>query len=102
LITSIKPQDTYRGVIVYPNPVRQRVTFAFELAKPSKVVLQIMDIHGRTIFITEKTDTYKGTNQLHWFFGSHALINDDLKTGIYLYRIMFPDRTVTGKLLLAE
>lgn len=102
LITSIKPNDRYRGVIVYPNPVRQRVTFAFELAKPSKVVLQIMDIHGRTIYLTEKTDTYKGTNQLHWFFGSHALINSELKTGIYLYRIMFPDRTVTGKLLLAE
>ncbi|MDD4374905.1 MAG: DUF5060 domain-containing protein [Bacteroidales bacterium] len=102
LITSIKPRDKYTGVVVYPNPGRQRITFAFELSTAAKVVLQLIDPHGRTVFMTEKSDTYVGTNQLHWDFGGQSPAADIIKPGFYIYRLMLSDRTITGKVMITE
>jgi len=101
-ITAIKSRDRFPGVVVYPNPSKQKFTFAFELSKAAKVVLQVIDTHGRTVYMAEKSDTYIGTNQLHWSFGNQPIAAYDLKTGVYIYRLMLPDRTVTGKLMLTE
>ena len=101
-ITAIKSRDRFPDVVVYPNPARQKFTFAFELSKAEKVVLQVIDSHGRTVYLTEKSDTYIGTNQIHWSFGNQPIAAYNLKPGVYIYRLMLPDRTVTGKLMLTE
>jgi hypothetical protein len=101
-ITAIKSRDRFPGVVVYPNPARKKFTFAFELIKAAKVVLQVIDSHGRTVYMAEKSDTFVGTNQIHWLFDNQHIAAHDLKSGVYIYRLMLPDRTVTGKLMLTE
>ena len=102
LITTIKPRDRYQGVVVYPNHDRRRFTFAFELGASARVVLQVIDPHGQTVFMTEKSDTYSGANQIHWYYGNQSLTSNSIKPGFYIYRLMLPDRTVTGKVRITE
>jgi len=85
-------------VIVYPNPSRSKFTFGFELKKPGNVILQVFDLRGQIVNETRRNYPFSGINKL--ILSADSINNQT--TGIYIYRLILPDITFTGKLILEE
>ncbi|MDA3942689.1 MAG: DUF5060 domain-containing protein [Bacteroidetes bacterium] len=102
-ITKARSLPQFPGVVVYPNPSRKSFTFAFELSAPEPVSLEIIDLHGRMIYRHFEVVTFSGTNQLTWKIDQSSFKFDAVaKPGIYIYRLVLPQRTITGKLMLSR
>lgn len=76
----------------YPNPFNPSTTIEFQLPKSSVVTLKIYDLLGneiRTMLLNERLPA-----------GAHkiSLRADGLASGIYLYRLITPDATITRKM----
>lgn len=102
-ISELRTSEQFPGVVVYPNPSKRRFTFAFELEKAVPVSLEIIDLHGRLVFRTKKTNTKVGVNQISWQTNQSGFGGQEkVKAGLYIYRIVISNRTITGKLMLTE
>ncbi|MDY0076499.1 MAG: T9SS type A sorting domain-containing protein [Bacteroidales bacterium] len=102
-INDVRDFTQYQGVVVYPNPSKRKFTFAFELEEPVPVSLEIVDLHGRIVFRTHKANTKKGVNQITWKIDQPGFgVLEKAKTGLYIYRLVMPKQTITGKLMVTE
>ncbi len=102
-ISDLRITEQFQGVVVYPNPSKRRFTFAFELEKAVPVSLEIVDLQGRIVFRTNKTNSKKGVNQITWKTNQTGFgVQEEAKAGIYIYRLVTPSRTITGKIMLSE
>ena len=77
----------------YPNPFNPSTTISYKLPKTSKVNLTIYSLTGNTVITL--TDEVKQA-------GDHSVIVDlgqeELSSGIYLYRLMTPEFQATRKI----
>lgn len=85
----------------YPNPFNQTTTIQYQLAKETPVVLEVVDIKGRTI----KT-LVNGSHQIP---GVYTILCNErngfgvtMPTGIYFYRLRTNSFVETKKLLLLK
>jgi len=90
------PEDL--AVTAYPNPFNSSVTISFNLPQEGKVSVSIYDITGRMVQSFEQRVLRAGDNSLVWD------ATDDngslLSSGVYFYRIIYDDQTVTTKITL--
>lgn len=74
----------------YPNPFSEMVTISVQGADGQKLQLEVLDMAGRVV----KTEQFQANNQL-------VLHRDDLKAGIYLFRVTSGNQQLgNGKLVI--
>jgi hypothetical protein len=79
----------------YPNPVRSKTTFSYQLPSAGFVSLKIYDALGmeRVTLLNEKQ-----TGGIHTIDFNAK----DLASGVYNYRLTFNDQVITNKMLLIK
>jgi len=75
----------------YPNPMSNSTIFDFSLAKSGKTTLTLLDVLGNVISVIFSEDLEKGNYKYNWN-------NDNLPSGIYLYKLDVGNSTMFGKL----
>jgi PKD repeat protein len=80
---------------VYPNPMSDNVTIAYELSGLSDVELSLLDILGKTINITNIKKQLPGKYSFKWK-------SENVKAGIYFLQIKVNEKSATTKLIIAE
>ncbi|MCH8068731.1 MAG: T9SS type A sorting domain-containing protein, partial [Candidatus Marinimicrobia bacterium] len=79
----------------YPNPFNPVTYIPFELPKDTHVSLQIYDLKGRVV--RELVSEWLPAGQYQY-----PLNGSDLATGIYIYRLLAGDFTMTKKMILLK
>ena len=95
------PPGANVALSVAPNPFNPRTRIAFELTRPTRVSLEVMDARGRRLRTLLADEPHAGGRHVVAFDG-----RDDggrsLPTGIYLLRLRIPGEVVTRKLTLVR
>jgi hypothetical protein len=84
-----------KPITVLPNPVSDQARFEFELASPANATLEITDITGRIVHISESADFPKGNQHFEWKAIS-------LRNGLYTCRIIAGNEVFTGKFIILK
>ncbi len=95
LMTGMAEKLSETSVRLYPNPATDHATLAFELASSSTLQVEVYDAAGRLAILEES----------RWFnVGSHEirLGTAHLERGTYYYRLVSPEETINGKLVIAR
>ncbi|HRH64742.1 MAG TPA: metallophosphoesterase, partial [Bacteroidia bacterium] len=72
---------------VYPNPVHDYLTIEYNLDKPSKVQVDVMDLSGRKVYqVADEMEQPEGRNQVHF-----PIRDANLPKGIYIIRLITGD-----------
>jgi photosystem II stability/assembly factor-like uncharacterized protein len=79
----------------YPNPFNPQTTFKFDIAEHSSVKLCIYDVLGNEVEIPLNSDLRPGTYQLNWN-------GSKLASGLYFFKLITGDYTMTKKMLLIK
>lgn len=79
----------------YPNPFNPSTRITFELNNPQHVTLNVYDIQGQKI--ATLVDGQRSVGQHHVTFNA-----EDLSSGMYLYRLETPQRTITRAMTLIK
>ena len=81
---------------LYPNPVNDKMTVGFSLAKPEKVSLSLYDINGKTV--------RKLTQNQYFPAGRHSLefSVEKLPAGMYMFRMEAGGFSESQKLMLVK
>ncbi|HHE37336.1 MAG TPA: T9SS type A sorting domain-containing protein [Candidatus Cloacimonetes bacterium] len=82
----------------YPNPFTGLTTISLSLPEDSKAELSIYNLKGQKVKTLSSGDMSKGDQQITW-----DGTNDNSKpvsSGIYMYRLDIPNKSVSRKLLL--
>ncbi len=80
---------------VSPNPFNETATLVFELPAPGNVRLELYDVSGRLVSIL--TNGYRSAGAQRLTLDGRALAS-----GVYLARLIMPQRQYTLKLLLLK
>jgi len=101
-LTESRSWSLHNGVDVLlqsrPNPFSVETTIHYALAARGKVTVRIFDISGRSIrtLVDEVIDP--GIHQTRW--GGDLDSGRKAPSGVYFYRIEYPDRTSSLKKLI--
>ncbi|MEM6783296.1 MAG: T9SS type A sorting domain-containing protein [Bacteroidota bacterium] len=77
--TEDAPHDSAFEVTVYPNPIRDHATVAFEIEAPSNVLVRVVDMLGRTVATIQRESSAAGSHQVS--------LPDDLASGTYIVEV---------------
>ncbi len=80
----------------FPNPARERATFAFDLGVPARVTLEVFDVNGRRLAVPADGMRPAGHHEIA--FDLTADNGWPLESGVYLARLQTPDGVSVGKL----
>lgn len=78
-------------IVIYPNPFSNESYASIILSDPSSIILEVIDITGRTLSI-EKLELSKGVNTL-------LLNTSNLKNGVYFVSIQYNDSRTVSKII---
>ena len=83
---------------VSPNPFRSFISFTLTLPTPQSATLQIISPTGQVVFQENQGQLATGTHPLTW----EGKDNQDIPQpkGIYFYRILLDNQTLSGKIIL--
>lgn len=89
-ITNFQPK-----IYIYPNPAKEKITVQIDdFTSGSIMVFSLIDLMGREIFKTP-------INQSPYHINFNSISNQSsLKTGLYIWKLIGENGTVTGKLIL--
>lgn len=79
----------------YPNPFGSTTTFEYTIDRPQQVTLRVYDVLGRTV--RTLVDERQAANTYRVGFDA-----SDLSSGVYIYQLRTPQRTLTRKMLLVK
>ena len=79
-----------------PNPVRNQVSFRFELETEADVTLELFDVHGRKVGAVTESNLSAGRHEI-----PYAEV-ENLARGTYLVRLRAGDRTAVRKIQLVD
>lgn len=82
------------GVLLFPNPARERFTLAFASKEAGRGTLSIMDISGREVSVSD-VQIQEGENHL-------SSSTSQLQNGIYLVQLKTGKETVTKKMIVSK
>jgi hypothetical protein len=80
------------GVVAYPNPFNDQVTFKLNFDEKSPVNLEVFDLTGRVVYSSGQKVMNPGPQKLVWNV-------QDTPPGIYTYRIKAGNTLITNKLV---
>ncbi len=86
---------TYRLHTNYPNPFNPGTTIGYELARTTRVSLEVFDLEGR--LVRELVDAEQAAGRHDVFFDGASLAS-----GLYFYRLTTPEFSDIGKMVLAK
>jgi glycosidase len=79
------------GIIAYPNPFQQSISFKLPINADSKTQITLTDISGRTV---EKLSNFNSSS------GDHITIDvSTIKSGMYFYSVILNGKSYSGKLI---
>lgn len=81
----------------YPNPCHEQLQVTFELKSASPVTLSLYNLKGQKVIDLLSADLNAGTHQRYWIISPWL---PSLKTGMYLLRLKYGDRSLTSKVLI--
>ena len=84
----------------YPNPFNPETTISFELKFNTKVKLSVYNINGQLVNILVDTKMKTGNHKIVW--DGKDQNNNQLPSGIYLYKIETEIYTSTKKMMLLK
>lgn len=65
----------------YPNPFRDRTQIVFDLPRPARVLVEVLDLTGRRVLAVPPTDMAAGWNH------EITVSGETLPSGVYLYQL---------------
>ncbi len=102
-MTGIKKENTLPDKYIlyqnYPNPFNPSTIIKYQIPKSGFVTLKIFDIAGKEIATLVNEFKSAGTYEKQF---SRNLINSNLSSGVYFYRIQTGDFSDTKKLILIK
>ena len=91
-INEVEPLAAFNA---FPNPVKDVVTFSYNLTQSSDVQVSIQDVTGKTILVENFQGQGAGSQQIN-------LDMSEYNSGIYIYSISTDTNRSTGKLVVTE
>ena len=82
----------------FPNPFNPQTTLRYTLPKKGHVTLRIYDINGRLVTTLVNTENVAGVHTVTWI--GRDWQEQEVSSGVYLYRIQFGDQLKSGKMVL--
>jgi hypothetical protein len=76
---------------LYPNPATENINVTFELKENDRIVLEVMDVTGRTLISDDLGNRNTGTYQ-------EQMNVEDLPSGLYLFNIKTSNSVISKKL----
>lgn len=84
----------------YPNPFNQETQISFYLAQPGRVKLDIYNIRGQKVRELVNESRGAGLHHVRWDGTNDS--GENIATGIYLYRLVAGQESLTRKLTLIK
>ncbi len=84
----------------YPNPFKNRTTFAFSIPHKDRVTLRVFDITGREVSIVLNKVLEPGLHRIQW--NAKDKYGKILKPGTYVYHLKFKEKNLKGKFILMK
>jgi len=82
-------------VEVYPNPANKSTTFSYQTLTPGQVNLSLYDITGK--LVTTVVNEYETPGKFEYNVNT-----ENLKAGLYIYKLSTGDDAISGKLIIAN
>ena len=82
----------------YPNPFNSQVVIPFALAQDEKVELAIFDLLGQRVAVLVQGWRAAGPHEVRWDMQA----DQDLASGVYIYRLKTGSGFKVGKLILLK
>ena len=92
-----KPRIDLNRLTCMPNPFQDQVAVGFDLNKPSMVRLEITDMTGKSVYVTNKWCENAGRNSLIW--DGNNLAGMKAPNGAYLCRLITNENTNTARIV---
>jgi hypothetical protein len=92
IVTSENEEILNHRLKIYPNPVRDQLTFEFELTKAGDVKIELFDVMGKKVLDVRLRDQSPGNHLPSLELGG-------LSGGVYYYRYSFNNTILSGKVL---
>lgn len=96
--THINDKVEESGIVVYPNPMAEKLNFEFLLNEATNVRLQVFSTDGKLVYLKENS-FQKGNNRMtieRTEFGSVQ------ESGLYFYQMSIGEKSYTGKIALVK
>ena len=88
IFTVLSDEDMQvRNPLNYPNPMKEKTTFTFELSRDAEVTLKIYSVAGRLLKKFEPTQGHIGYNIFPENWDGTDSDGDKLANGVYLYKV---------------
>ena len=87
--------NTLNKVSVFPNPANDNVTVSFNLFNANLVKIELIDLTGKTIRITDSMKLNSGLNEI-------TLNVADVKQGVYFVKLSTEEVTKTTRLVIVK
>ncbi len=84
----------------YPNPFNPETTIEYEITKPTRVVLKVINLLGQEVRTLVDVEKVPGFYEVLWDGRDQEGLR--LSSGVYLYRIEAPGLTLTRKMVLLQ
>lgn len=84
-----------KSLVIYPNPVREKISVEFDVREPGKANLTVYDIRGKEI-LSDVREFPQGQNRWEYTF------DETLKKGFYSVQIRNGQTTYSGKMIAME
>lgn len=82
----------------FPNPTRSNTTISYELGREAPVTLAIYNIRGQRVRVLLDGIVQSGTNFVEWNGKDSA--GRELASGVYFYRLVAGDQSVTRRMIV--
>jgi hypothetical protein len=80
-------------IVIYPNPISQSATLSFLLNEESSVVIQILDVNGRSLKIMAQKNFSQGSHEL-------TFNRELLPAGIYFLQLKTDEGVMMKKMVI--
>ncbi|MBV6485943.1 MAG: hypothetical protein KFKLKKLM_02564 [Flavobacteriales bacterium] len=90
---SVKDEDVFSDLNVYPNPVKETLNIEMDLVKNARLELFVTDITGKVVAQISNNENQVGKHNYQWNVGS-------LQNGIYLLNIKSDNNLQVKKVMI--
>jgi hypothetical protein len=94
-VSVIDAASTLNKVNVFPNPANDNVTVSFNLVNANLVKIELIDLTGKTIRVTDSMKLNSGLNEI-------SLNVADVKQGVYFVKLSTEEVTKTTRLVIVK
>jgi hypothetical protein len=85
---------------VYPNPVSQSAVISFSIEEASSVMIELMDVNGKSLNVIVKKDFSAGSHELIFSVRSPSGNRESLPAGIYFLQLKTNEGMMMKKIAL--